>query len=401
MKLVKIEPHVIKVAPPHRGGTYFLFVKLITDEGVYGWGEAAISQAFFPMLDTYRSLMEGLFDRYLKGRDPLEREAIMKDMYCTFSNSCPQYLIGGLFSAFDIALWDIGGKICNQPIYNLIGGKFREKIKSYSYIYDYQVGGGIGYGKTGTGLWEVWLDPEKAVENALYMVNEGFKAIKIDPIPRHIDNRADARYQNPFTPTLEEYRTADKVLNAVRSAVGDKVEIILGVHGQMTTSAAIRFAKIIEPYDPLWYEEPVPPENSKEMAKVANSTFVPISAGERLNTVFQFNQLLADGAASIVQPDLGTCGGITECKKIAAVAEAYYAHVAPHVWGGPIITAAAIQMDVTMPNFLIQESIYKSGDFFSEILKEPIQWKDGFFEIPTAPGLGIDMNDEAIKFYEA
>ncbi|MDF2524571.1 MAG: isomerase [Clostridiales bacterium] len=401
MKLVKVEPHVIKVSPPHRGGTYFLFVKLITDEGVYGWGEAAISQAFFPMLGTYRSIMEGLFDRYLKGREPLEREAIFKDLYGTFSNRTPQYIIGGLFSAFDLALWDIGGKICNQPIYNLIGGKFRDRIKTYSYIYDYSEGGGAGYGKTGTGLWEVWLDPEKAVENALIMVDEGFKAIKIDPIPRNIDNRADARYQNPFTPTLEEYRTADKVLNAVRKAVGDKVEIILGVHGQMTTSAAIRFAKVIEPYDPLWYEEPIPPENSKEMAKVAKSTFVPISAGERLNTVFQFHQLLEDGAASIVQPDLGTCGGITECKKIADVAEAYFAHVAPHVWGGPIITAAAIQMDVTMPNFLIQESIYKSGDFFSEILKEPIQWKDGCFEIPTAPGLGIDMNDEAIKFYEA
>lgn len=245
-RLVKVEPHVIKVEPPHRGGTYFLFVKLITDDGVYGWGEAAISQAFFPMLGTYRSIMEGLFDRYLKGRDPLEREAIMKDMYGTFSNRTPQYVIGGLFSAFDLALWDIGGKICNQPVYNLIGGKFRDRIKSYSYIYDYSEGGGAGYGKTGTGLWEVWLDPKKAVDNALYMVNEGFKAIKIDPIPRNIDNRADARYQNPFTPTLQEYRTADKVLGAVRSAVGDKIEIILGVHGQMTTSAAIRFAKIIE-----------------------------------------------------------------------------------------------------------------------------------------------------------
>ena len=399
MKLINADIHTIKVPFPHRGGGYFLFVKLITDEGLYGWGEVAVSQAFFPMLDSYRRLMQGLFDRYLAGRDPMRREAILKDLYGSFANRCPDYIVGGLFSAFDTALWDIAGKVCNQPIYNLLGGKFREKIWCYSYIYDFD--GGSGFVGNGTGLWDVWLDPERTVDNALFMVNEGFTALKIDPIPRHKGNRADARYENPFTPDRKDYRVAEKVLDALRSAVGDSVEIILGVHGQMTTSAAIRFAKIAEPYDPLWYEEPVPPGNTKEMAKVRQSTTIPVSAGERLSTVLAFNQLLEDGAASVVQPDLGTCGGVTECKKIADVAEAYFAQVAPHVWGGPIITAAALQMDAFMPNFLIQESIYKSGDFFAEIMKEPFHWENSYLDIPEGPGLGIDMNEEALEFHRA
>ena len=135
------------------------------------------------------------------------------------------------------------------------------------------------------------------------------------------------------------------------------------------------------------------------MAKVARSTTIPIATGERLTTVFDFRQVLEDGAASILQPDLGSCGGITECKKIAGMAEAYYAQMAPHVWGGPLITAAALQIDASIPNFLIQESILKGGGFFDELLVEPLVWENGYYTVPDSPGLGVDLNMKALKKY--
>jgi L-alanine-DL-glutamate epimerase-like enolase superfamily enzyme len=157
----------------------------------------------------------------------------------------------------------------------------------------------------------------------------------------------------------------------------------------------------MEPYDPLWFEEPVPPENAKEMAKVSRATSIPVASGERLNSIFEFGRCIEEGAVSIVQPDLGTCGGISECKKISALAETHYAQVAPHVWGGPIITAAGIQMAAYMPNFLIHESLYKSGGFYDPLLDEPIIWKDGYFEISERPGLGYELNEEALEHYKA
>jgi L-alanine-DL-glutamate epimerase-like enolase superfamily enzyme len=339
--------------------------------------------------------MEGLYEKYLKGKNPIDREAIMKDLYCNFSNRCPEYVVGGLLSAFDLALWDITGKAFHQPVYNLLGGRFRDKIRNYSYIYNFELPLKADH------TINVWQNPERTVANALVMVENGFTAVKLDPIPRHMDNRSDGRYLNPYTPSLETYRVADRVIAALRKAVGEKVDIILGVHGQMTTSAAIRLAKIMEPYDPLWFEEPVPPENAKEMAKVSRATSIPVASGERLNTIFEFGRCIEEGAVSIVQPDLGTCGGISECKKISALAETHYAQVAPHVWGGPIITAAGIQMAAYMPNFLIHESLYKSGGFYDTLLEEPIVWKDGYFEISERPGLGYELNEEALEHYKA
>ena len=175
---------------------------------------------------------------------------------------------------------------------------------------------------------------------------------------------------------------------------------MVGTHGQITTASAIRLAKILEPFDPLWFEEPVPPENTKEMAKVARSTTIPIATGERLTTVFDFTRLLEDGAATYLQPDLGSCGGISECKKIAAIAEGYYAQMAPHVWGGPVISAAALQIDASIPNFLIQESIYKGGGFFDELLVEPLVWEDGYYAVPKSPGIGVDLRMAAMEKYK-
>jgi 2-dehydro-3-deoxyphosphogalactonate aldolase len=162
----------------------------------------------------------------------------------------------------------------------------------------------------------------------------------------------------------------------------------------MTTSSAIRFAKRLEQFDPLWFEEPVPPENVEEMARVARSTSIPIASGERLTTKYEFVRLLEKQAVTILQPALGRVGGILEAKKIAGMAEAHYAQIAPHLYCGPIEAAANIQLDTCSPNFLIQESIETFGGFHAEILKEPIKWEDGYIIPPTKPGLGVELNEE-------
>ncbi|MCH8256950.1 MAG: mandelate racemase/muconate lactonizing enzyme family protein [Proteobacteria bacterium] len=183
--------------------------------------------------------------------------------------------------------------------------------------------------------------------------------------------------------------------------MGNRADILIGTHGQITPSAARRLAARIEKYDPLWLEEPCPPENYKEMGRIAQSTRIPIATGERLVTLHEFQSLFDQGACAFAQPDLGSCGGITACKKIATLAEANYVLMAPHVWGGPIITAAAVQIDANIPNFLIQESIYKSRDFFDEIVKEPFEWQDGDLNVSDRPGIGIELDEARLENYRA
>jgi 2-dehydro-3-deoxyphosphogalactonate aldolase len=203
---------------------------------------------------------------------------------------------------------------------------------------------------------------------------------------------------DPVQLSLETLSNAEAVVRSVREAVGDRCDILVGTHGQMVTSSAIRLAKKLEPYDPLWFEEPVPPENRDEMARVARSTSIPIATGERLSTKYEFRELLDKQAAVILQMALGRVGGILEAKKIAGMAEAYYAQIAPHLYCGPIEAAANIQLATCSPNFLIQESIETFGGFHAELLNKPIQWQDGYIIPPTAPGLGVELNEEvAIK----
>jgi 2-dehydro-3-deoxyphosphogalactonate aldolase len=181
----------------------------------------------------------------------------------------------------------------------------------------------------------------------------------------------------------------------IREAVGIRCDLLFGTHGQMTASSAIRLAKRLETYDPLWLEEPVPPENVQEMARVAGATSIPIATGERLATKYEFARLLRHQAASILQMALGRVGGILEAKKIAGMAEAHYALIAPHLYCGPIEGAANIQIDTCSPNFLIQEGIMTWGGFHAEILKEPIKWEEGYIIPPSQPGLGVEL-DEAV-----
>ena len=404
MKLTKLETFIVEVPPPGYGGNYWFFIKLHTDEGIYGWGETATLGVFYRLQKSYVTLMEEIFETHLKGQNPLDRERLSKTLYTSLSCRHSEYFTQGLVSAVDVALWDIAGKVSNQPVYNLLGGVFREKVRSYTYIYNIKTGGEVR---------SDWFDPGWIAENAQYLVEEGFTGLKLDPVPMvHFEPpltpeeaadpslRYRGGYRNPFNMTLEHYEKVEETIGTLRDAIGNRADILIGTHGQMTTASAIRLAKVLEPFRPLWFEEPVPPENTKEMAKVARSTSIPIATGERLSTVFDFTRLLEDGAAVYLQPDLGSCGGITECKKIAAIAEGYYAQMAPHVWGGPVITAAALQIDASIPNFLIQESIYKGGGYFDEIVVEPFIWENGYYILPKSPGIGVDLNMKAVEKYK-
>jgi 2-dehydro-3-deoxyphosphogalactonate aldolase len=188
-----------------------------------------------------------------------------------------------------------------------------------------------------------------------------------------------------------------KFCKLIREAVGTKADLLFGTHGQFTTAGAIRFAKKIEPYDPLWFEEPTPPDRPEEMALVARGTSIPIATGERLTTKYEFGRVLENRAASILQMALGRVGGLMEAKKIAGMAETYYAQIAPHLYAGPVEGAANIHYAASLPNFLILESIEEWTGFHAQVLKKPILWQEGYVIPPTEPGLGIELNEEVCE----
>ncbi|MDP6272563.1 MAG: enolase C-terminal domain-like protein, partial [Dehalococcoidia bacterium] len=277
-----------------------------------------------------------------------------------------------ILSGIDMALWDIRGKATNQPVYNLLGGKYHEKLRAYAYM---------------PGMREIQADPALAGAAAVKLLEEGNSACKLDPFM--------PMYPIPRDITLKEIKNAEKIFQVIRDAVGDDLEVGIGTHGQLSTFSAIRVADILEPYHPYWFEEPVPPENIEEMARVAAHTSIPIATGERLVTKYEFSSLLEKGAASIIQLDVGQCGGITESKKIAAIAEAHYAMIAPHMYCGPIASSAAIQIDTCSPNFLIQEA--NQGPLHKTIFKEPLVLDNGLIIPPTGPGLGIEFDEAVLK----
>jgi L-alanine-DL-glutamate epimerase-like enolase superfamily enzyme len=283
----------------------------------------------------------------------------------------------GVISGLEMACWDIIGKAVEQPVYKLLGGKVHERLRTYTYLYPAD-----GEGE------EFYLDADRSAERAAEYATQGFTGLKFDPT-------GGFSAYDPRQPTREALERTVRLVRLVREAVGDKADLLLGTHGQFTTSGAIRLAKRLETYDPLWFEEPVPPEMPEQMAIVARGTSIPVATGERLTTKYEFARVLQLGAANIVQMNLGRVGGLLEAKKIAALAEVHYAQIAPHLYCGPIVGAANIQIAACSPNFLILESIQQWGGFHAQILKTPICWEQGYVIPPTAPGLGVEL-DEAV-----
>ncbi len=373
MKITDVKTYVVENPPPHHGGSYWVFLKLTADDGVEGFGEA-YGVPFHP--HTVAKMIEDVGERYVVGSDPFKIERLWRMIYSSGYTQHPDLSMMGVLSAIEMACWDIVGKELDKPIYDLLGGQVHEKLRSYTYIYARE-----------SDKTDIYRDPELAAKRAADYVKQGFTAVKFDP----------ARPYSAFDPrqlSLEALEHAENYVKNIREAVGSKCDLLIGTHGQMTTSGAIRLAKRLEKFDPLWFEEPVPPENVEEMARVARSTSIPVATGERLATKYEFARLLEKQAASILQMALGRVGGILEAKKIAGMAEAYYAQIAPHLYCGPIEGAANIQIDTCSPNFLIQEGIETWSGFHAEILKEPIRWEDGYIMPPTKPGLGVELNEE-------
>ena len=370
MKVTAVETILVRNIEPYIGGRYWLFVRLKTDEGITGLGERPTMHAV--NLQPQISMIEDLCEQFVIGKDPFQIELIWQTMYASRHDwrHPGLYMTPGL-SAIEMALWDIVGKATDQPIYNLLGGRMRERLRAYAYM-------------PTEGVWE---NPEKAGEIAIKLVEDGNTACKLDPFT--------PLFPQPRDFSLKTIRHVAKIFRAIRDAVGDELEVGIGTHGQFSTAVAIRVAKELEEFSPFWFEEPVPPENIDEMARVAAHTSIPIATGERLVTKFEFAQLLKKQAAQILQLDLGQCGGILEGKKIAGMAEAHYAMIAPHMYCGPVAAAAAVQLDTCSPNFLIQE--YNGAGLHSDILKEPIRFEKGFITPPTGPGLGVELDEAVLK----
>ena len=380
MKIADVQTYVVANPPPHHGGAYFVFLKLTTDDNIEGFGEV-YGVPFHPHKVT--QLIEDVVERYGLGWDPFRIESLWRIVYSSGFSQHPDLSLVGVLSGVEMACWDIVGKALDQPIYNLLGGQVHEKLRSYTYLYPAPE----SETKDALSVADVFGDAELAPERAAHYVDLGFTAVKFDPV-------MPMSAFDPRQLSIEALHNAEVVTGNIREAVGSKCDLLIGTHGQMTTSSAIRLAKRLEPFDPLWFEEPVPPENKKEMGRVAQATSIPVASGERLATKYEFAELLERQAAAILQPALGRVGGILEGKKIAGMAEAHYAEIAPHLYCGPIEAAANIQLGTCSPNFLIQESIETFGGFHAELVKEPLQWEDGYIIPPTKPGLGVELNEE-------
>ena len=377
MLVTDVKTFVVGNPPPRFGGRYFIFVKLTTDSGVTGIGEV-YTATYTPHLVA--KMIEEVAQRHVIGHDPFHIEMMWRNVYGRGYSLRPDLTTGGVVSGLEMAMWDICGKETGKPVYELLGGRVHEKLRAYTYLYP----------PVGIDVYAddpVYNDPAAAAEAAAREVERGFTGVKFDPAGRY--SVFDGRQ-----PALHAMDLSVKMVRAVREAVGTRADILFGTHGQFSASGAIRLAKQLEKYDPLWFEEPVPPDSPEEMAKVARATSIPISSGERLTTKYEFHQLLKHGAASILQPDLGRCGGLLEAKKIASMAEVYHAQIAPHLYCGPVVAAANIQLATCTPNFLILETIQGWQGFHSQVVKTTIKFDNGFIIPPTEPGLGIELNEE-------
>ncbi len=348
----------------------WIFVKVETDEGVVGWGECTTEWKTRAVAACVED-----FAPFVVGQDPLRTEHLWQVM------SRQAFFRGGIvamsaLSGIDQALWDIAGKVRGVPVYQLLGGAVRDRVRLYDHL-----GGGAP-----DAVYETFT-PDAVAEHAQASVAEGFTAVKAVFVPR--------------TGPLEgpgPVRLLDRLMGTLREAVGDGVDIMLDFHGRTSPAMGIQYGRAVAPYAPLFIEEPCPPENVEAMAEVARQQPCPVATGERLTTRFQFRPLLEQRACAVVQADVGHCGGLSEIKRIAAMAETYYVAVAPHNPAGPIAQAAALHVALSTPNFLIQEQMRSDVPWRDDIVDEPLGRAGGYALAPTRPGLGLEIDErEAAK----
>jgi galactonate dehydratase len=345
----------------------WLFLRLETSDGLVGWGEPVVEGR----AKTVRAAVEELMENYLLGEDPNRIEDHWQRMYRGgFYRGGP--VLMSAIAGVDQALWDLKGKRFGAPVYELLGGRARDRIRVYQWI------GGDR--------------PNEVGEAAAEKVSEGFTGLKMN---------ATSEIRRVDTPAAVQ--SARDRLSEVREAVGPEVDIGVDFHGRVTKPMAKRLAKALEPYEPMFIEEPVLPEHNDALPAIAAHTTIPIATGERMFSRWDFKEVFESGAVDVIQPDLSHAGGITEVKKIAAMAEAYDVALAPHCPLGPIALASCIQVDICSPNALIQEQSldihYNRGGDVLDYLADPgvFEYEDGYVDVPSGPGLGIELNEAYIE----
>jgi len=366
MKITSVKTFVVNAEMRN-----WVFIKLETDEdGLYGWGEASLEW-------KTRSVVGAVldFEPMILGEDPSRIEYLYQKMY---RQSFWRLGVIGMsaISGIEQACWDILGKSLGQPVYKLLGGAVRDRVRMYTHL-----GGGEM-----RAVYESQLsaDPKVFVERALEVVANGYTAVKV--------------LITPPTETLNgiaAYRCAERMMSALRAAVGESVDIMVDCHGRHAPGNALEFCRVLAPYQPLFIEEPVPPENVDAMAEVRRLSPVPIATGERLVTRFQFRPLFERQACHVIQPDLCHCGGLAEAKRIAAMAETYYVGVAPHNPLGPVANAVALHFALSTPNFLIQEDMLTDVPWRWEVVRHTLKNQDGYWLPSDAPGLGVEVDEQA------
>jgi galactonate dehydratase len=345
--------------------TNWVFIKVMTDSGIYGVGEATLETRELTVEQAVREL-----ERYLVGKDPHNIEAFWHDNYRDAYWRGGPVLMSAL-SGVEMALWDIKGKDLGVPVYQLLGGKVRESVPCYA-------NGWFAPAKT----------PDEFAAKAKIAIQQGFKALKWDPFGSaylEIDRK--------------QLNQAIKCVGAVYDAIKDEAEIIIEGHGRFDIPTAVKIGNALSDFEILFFEEPIPPQNLEGLAEVKSRIKIPVAAGERLYNRWEFRSLFELKAVDFVQPDVSHAGGIMELKKIAAIAESYHIPFCPHNPSGPVANAATLQLAACVPNFYIHETMSSDVPWRSDISTEEVYFEEGKMLISDKPGLGIDINEDAIRKY--
>lgn len=360
LRVSDVIPHVLSA-----GRTNLIFVEVRTDAGITGLGEASLEGKTEAVVGAINDLAE-----YVIGQDPTRIEHHWQTMY-RHSFWRGGVVIGSAISGIEQALWDILGKALGVPIHELLGGRVRDRVRLYA------------NGPRGS-------TPEEIAESCLHLVEAGWDALKLVPF--------DAV---PGVAGQRELLHARRQMQMIRDAVGPEVDILVDCHGRLSPTSAVQMAEALDEFDIYFFEEPVLPEDPRALAEVAAAISIPVATGERLFTKWGFRDILALGAADVLQPDLAHCGGILEARKISAMAETSFVAVAPHNPYSWLLTMASIQLDFATPNFLIQEFLVDHPPEVERLFAAPFSWlPGGWVEPPTAPGLGVELDWDAVRAHE-
>ena len=377
MRIVDLRYHIVHPTPPDSGqpdryiaGKNLLFVRLETEDGLHGWGECYTQSDRDAQIASHLDQLR----RYVIGWDARKIKPFTDAIYNDFSNRRGAMDLYSAVSGIEQALWDLAGKRAGAPVHELLGGALRERLRVYA------------------NGWAKMDSLDELAARARAMAERGFTAIKFDPVP------------GPWRSWIsrEQEELAVERVRAVREAVGPDVDVLLEIHRRLAPMHAVRLARAVEQYRPFWFEEPVWAENVAALSQATRQIDIPTVTGEELYTKFEFREVFEQGAVDIINPDVANVGGIRELSEIAAMAEIYFVAVAPHNYNSTTVAlAATLQAASTMPNFLITEYFVNFEQWGQEVANPPIELKNGHAQVPTAPGLGIDLDEDALKSHPA